>query len=126
MMNENEIARIAVDICYNIHRRYGPGIFENVYETIFCYELEKIPLPFERQKGVRLFHEGTDMGISFVPDIIIAKKVIIELKSVENLVEVHHKQILTYLRITGLKLGLLINFQVPLIRNGIFRIVNNL
>ena len=75
---------------------------------------------------MKVIHKGRDMGIGFIPDLIIDKKVIIELKSIENLAEVHYKQLLTYLRITNLKLGLLINFNVPLIKNGIHRIVNNL
>ena len=83
-------------------------------------------LPIIRQRGVKVIHEGIDMGIGFIPDLIVCDKVIIELKSVESLAEVHYKQLLTYLRITNLKLGLLINFNVPLIKDGIHRIVNNL
>lgn len=78
------------------------------------------------QRGVRVVHEGVNMGIGFVPDIILENKVIIELKSVEALAEVHRKQLTTYLRITGLKLGLLVNFNVPLMKEGLHRIVNNL
>jgi len=78
-----------------------------------------------RQRGIKVIHDGIDMGIGFIRDIIIDNKLILELKSVENLVEVHYKQLLTYLRLTKLKLGLLINFNVPLIKDGIHRIVNN-
>ncbi|MBC7949834.1 MAG: GxxExxY protein [Chitinophagaceae bacterium] len=125
-MTENEIATAAIDICFKIHDQYGPGLFESVYETIFCFEWEKTNLPYVRQTGIRIYHEGRDMGIGFIPDLILADKVIIELKSVEGIEDVHHKQLLTYLRITGLKLGLLINFNVSYIKNGIRRIVNNL
>ncbi len=79
-----------------------------------------------RQKGIKVIHDGVDMGIGFVPDLIVCEKVILELKSVETLAEVHYKQLLTYLKLTNLKLGLLINFKIPLIKDGIHRIVNNL
>ena len=125
-MTENEISKLAVNTCFRIHSLYGPGLFESIYEQIFCFEWEKTGIPFNRQQGIRVFHEGVDMGIGFIPDIVLANKVIVELKSVERLNEVHSKQLLTYLRITNLKLGLLINFNVPLIKNGIHRIVNNL
>jgi GxxExxY protein len=125
-LTENEISKIIVDIAYRIHKQYGAGLFESVYEEIFCYELSKLEIPFVRQKGIKVIHEGIDMGIGFVPDIIVYDKLIIELKSVENLAEVHYKQLLTYLRLTNIKLGLLINFNVPLIKDGIHRIVNNL
>lgn len=125
-MNENEIAKIAVDICYRLHKQYGPGLFETVYEEMVCYELKKLNIPFQRQCGIKVWHDGNDMGIGFRADIIIENKVILELKSVEMLAEVHYKQVITYLKISGMKLGLLINFKVPLIKDGIHRIVNNL
>ena len=125
-MKENEISKLIVNECFRIHNNYGPGLFESVYESILCYELEKLALPFTRQQGIRVVHEGVDMGIGFIPDLIIDNKVILELKSVEKLAEVHFKQLLTYLRISDLKLGLLINFNVPLIKDGIHRMANNL
>jgi len=125
-MSENEIAARAVDICFKIHVQYGPGLIESVYEEIFIYEWMKSEIGFERQKGIKVIHEGIDMGIGFRPDLILGGKVIVELKSVEVLAEVHFKQVLTYLRLTNLKLGLLINFNTPLIKNEINRIVNNL
>jgi len=126
MFSENEIAKKVVDVCFKIHTMYGPGLFESVYEQIFCHEWKKDIIPYSRQCGIKVIHEGVDMGIGFIPDIIIDSKVILELKSVETLAEVHYKQLLTYLRLTTIKLGLLINFNVPLIKNGIHRIVNNL
>lgn len=125
-MSENELAKIAVDICFKIHSRYGAGLFESVYEEIFFYEWNKTGIKLRRQQGIKVVHDGIDMGIGFVPDIIVADKLILEFKSVETLAEVHYKQVLTYLRLTNIKLGLLINFNVPLIKNGIHRIVNNL
>jgi len=125
-MTENELAKIVVDICFKIHSRYGPGLFESVYEGIFYYEWCKTGIEIKRQVGIKVIHEGIDMGIGFIPDLVVGYKLIVELKSVETLAEVHYKQVLTYLRLTNLKLGLLINFNVPLIKNGIHRIVNNL
>ncbi len=125
-MTENEISKIVVQLCFMIHKQYGPGLFESVYEEIFCYEWEKMGMPVVRQKGIRVIHDGVDMGIGFIPDLIVCDKVILELKSIEVLAEVHYKQLLTYLKLTDLKLGLLINFKVPLIKDGIHRIVNNL
>ena len=125
-MTENEIARLVVDVSYNIHKQYGPGLFESVYEEIFCYEWAKKGIAFKRQHGVPLVHETIRMEVGFRADVIIDDMVIIELKSIEALGPVHHKQLLTYLKLTDMKLGLLINFNVPLIKDGIHRIVNKL
>ena len=125
-MTENELATILVDIFYKIHLQYGPGLYESIYEEIICIELTKRSISFTRQKGFRVYHDGIDIGIGFIPDIVVENKVIIEIKSVEKLAEVHHKQLLTYLRLSKKKLGLLINFNVPLIKDGIHRKVNNL
>jgi GxxExxY protein len=125
-MTENEIAKIAVNICFNIHKEYGAGLFESVYEEIFTYEWNDTKIPCLRQQGIKVIHKGIDMGIGFIPDMVLDNKLIMEFKSVETLAEVHYKQLLTYLRLTNIKLGLLINFNVPLIKNGIHRIVNNL
>ncbi len=101
-------------------------MFESIYEEIFCYEWTKNGIPFKRQQGVPLVHEEIKMEVGFRADVIINDKVILELKSIEALAEVHYKQVQTYLKLTGLKLGLLVNFNVPLIKGGIHRIVNNL
>jgi GxxExxY protein len=126
MLSENEIAKIVVDICFKIHKQYGPGLFESVYEEIFCYEWEKTGILFTRQHPVSLIHEAVKMDIGFRADVIIDNKVVIELKSIEDLAPVHYKQVLTYLKLTNCKLGLLINFNVALIKDGIHRIVNKL
>ena len=126
MMSENEIARMAVNICFGIHKKYGPGLFETVYEEIFCYELTKTGLQFYRQHPVPLVHEQIKMQAGFRADIIIENRVVIELKSIETIAPVHYKQVQTYLKLTGCKLGLLVNFNVALIKNGIHRIVNQL
>jgi GxxExxY protein len=125
-MTENEISKVVVNVCFNIHMQYGPGLFESVYEEIFCYELAKTGLNFKRQHPVPLIHEEIKMEIGFRADVIVEEKVIVELKSIEALADVHYKQVQTYLKLSGCKLGLLINFNVPLIKDGIHRIVNNL
>ncbi len=126
MKNENELATIIVDLCFKIHKQYGPGLYENIYEEILCIELTKLGIRYSRQKCFSVYYEGVNLGIGFIADLIIEDKIVVELKSVERLAEVHHKQILSYLRVTNLKLGLLINFNVALIKDGIHRKVNNL
>ena len=126
MISENDISKLVVDLCFKIHSQYGPGLFESVYEEIFCYEWEKTGIPFSRQHPVPLIHEAIKMDIGFRADVIIDNKVVIELKSIEVLAPVHYKQLLTYLKLTNCKLGLLINFNVALIKDGIHRIVNKL
>ena len=125
-MSENEIATLALDVCFKIHKQYGPGLFESVYEEIFCHEWGKTGIPFKRQQGIPLVHEEIKMDIGFRADVILDDKVIIEIKSVEALADIHFKQVLTYLRLTNLKLGLLVNFNVALLKDGIKRIVNKL
>ena len=126
MITENEIARIVVDICFKIHTQYGPGLFESVYEEIFCHELTKTGWHFTRQQAVPLIYEEIKMEIGFRADVIVEKKVIVELKSIELLAPVNYKQVRTYLTLTGCKLGILVNFNVELIKDGIHRIVNKL
>jgi GxxExxY protein len=125
-MNENEIAKIALDCCFEIHKKLGPGLLESVYEEILYYELSKHNINSQRQVAIPVIYDKLKMEIGFRADIIVDGKVIIELKSVETILDVHKKQLLTYLKITGHKLGLLINFNTSLLKNGITRIVNNL
>ena len=125
-MTENEISKLVVDLCFKIHKQYGPGLFESVYEEIFYYEWLKNGIPVKRQHPVPLIHEQIKMEVGFRTDFILDNKVIIELKSIDALADIHYKQVQTYLKLTGIKLGLLVNFNVPLIKNGIHRIVNNL
>ncbi len=125
-MDENEIAKVIVNTAYSIHVELGPGLLESVYEEIMFYELKKQGLKVEKQKAISVFWDNIKMPIGFRADLIVENKVIIELKSVETIAPVHPKQLLTYLKITNLRLGLLINFNEKLIKNGITRIVNNL
>ncbi len=125
-MTENEIAKIIVNTCYNIHVELGPGLLESVYEEVLAFELLEKGLTIERQKPIAVSWKGIMMDIGFRLDIIVDNKVIIELKSVENIHPVHYKQLLTYLKITNCKLGILVNFNEALIKDGIKRVVNNL
>lgn len=125
-MTENELSAIVVDICYKMHVKLGPGLLESVYEAILYYELTKKGLFVERQKPVPVVWDEIKLDIGFRTDLIIENKLILEIKSIEKITEVHAKQVMTYLKITNIKLGLLINFNVPLIKFGITRIVNNL
>ena len=125
-MTENELAAILVDLFLKIHRRLGPGLLESVYEKVICYELTKLDIPFKCQQGIKVIYEGVEMDLGFRADLIVDNKVIVEIKSMEAIAPVHQKVVLTYLKLSGLKLGLLVNFNVELIKNGIQRIVNNL
>ncbi len=125
-MTENEIAKIVVDTCYQIHTKLGAGLFESVYEEVLCYELEKRELNFSRQKTIPVIWNEVKLEIGFRADIIVENKVVLEIKSIEQVASIHQKQLLTYLKLTNLKLGLLINFNTPLIKDGIQRIVNKL
>jgi GxxExxY protein len=125
-MTENEIATTVVDAAYTIHTRLGPGLLESVYETTLAYELNKRGLTVRRQQAMPVVYESVRMDIGFRADLIVADKVIVEIKSIEAVSPVHRKQLLTYLRLTDKRLGLLINFNVELIKGGLTRVVNNL
>ena len=125
-MTENKIAKIIVDAAYQIHVRLGPGLLESVYETVLAYELKKRGLNVVRQVPVPVIYDDLDFDEGFRADLIVEDRVIIELKSVENILPVHKKQLLTYLRLKDCRLGLLINFGEALIKDGISRIANGL
>lgn len=125
-MTENEIAKIIVDVAFKIHTTLGPGLLESVYEPVMAHELIKRGLRVARQVVVPIVYDGITLDEGFRADLIVEDLVIVELKSVEQIHPVHPKQLLTYLRLSNKRLGLLINFDVPLIKNGITRIVNGL
>lgn len=125
-MTENDVSRIIVNIAYKIHVNLGPGLLESVYEAIMYHELINKGLKVERQKPIPVIWEDVYLDIGFRSDLIVEDKVIIELKSIETISKVHFKQLLTYLKITDKKLGLLINFNEALIKDGIHRVVNGL
>ena len=123
-MTENEISYKVRGIIFDIYNQLGPGLYESVYEEILNYELTKMNLGFSRQKSLPVIWESLKMDKGFRADIIVENKVIIEIKSIELIANVHYKQLLTYLKVSNLKLGLLVNFQSdPLF---IKRVVNNL
>lgn len=123
-MTENELATIAVNVSYKIHSTLGPGLLESVYEAAFAYELSKRNIEFTRQKEIVVYYDNTILDVGFRGDIILEDKLLIEIKSLEQLEKVHHKIVLTYLKVSGMKLGLLINFKVNLIKDGIHRKIN--
>lgn len=125
-MTENDLAKRIVNAAYRIHTTLGPGLLESVYETTLTYELEKIGIKVLRQQALPVIYETIRMDIGFRADLIVGDKVIVEIKSVEAISPVHRKQLLTYLRLTNKRLGLLINFNVEVIRDGITRVVNGL
>ena len=125
-MTENEIAKHVVDVAYRIHSTYGPGLLESVYEAIMSHELRKRGLRVIQQQPIPLVHETIRMNVGFRADLIVQGLVVVEIKSIESIGPVHKKQLLTYLRIAEKRLGLLINFNVELIKNGISRVVNQL
>jgi GxxExxY protein len=125
-MTENEIAKEIVDVAFKLHYTYGPGLLESVYESIMAYELSKRGLEVSRQQAIPLVHESIKMAVGFRADLIVGHKVVVEIKSIDAIAPVHKKQLLTYLRLADKRLGLLINFNVDLIKHGIFRVVNGL
>ena len=125
-MTENEIAKIIVDAAFHLHKRLGPGLLETVYEVVLANMLQRRGLKVARQVPVAIVFDGIKFNEGFRADLIVEDKVIVELKSVEKVVPVHKKQLLTYLRLTDKRLGLLINFGAELIRDGISRVVNGL
>jgi len=126
MMTENEIATAVLDAAFKIHRILGPGLLESVYQATLDFELRKRGLRVVQQVGLPVYYEEIKLELGFRVDFIVADKVIIEIKSVEALAPVHRKQLLTYLRLMNLRLGLLLNFNVELMKQGIQRVVNGL
>jgi GxxExxY protein len=125
-MNENSVAREIVDAAYRVHTTLGPGLLESVYEAALAYELEKRGLSVTRQQAVSAVYEGIHIHTAFYADIVVENQVIVEIKAVEAVAPVHKMQLLTYLKLADKRLGLLINFNVLLIRDGITRIANGL
>lgn len=123
-MSVNEIAKHILDAAFLVHTKLGPGVFESVYEVLLAYELQKNGLTVERQKPMSITYDGVRFKEAFRSDLVVNGRVIAELKSVEALSAVHAKQLLTQLRLSGLKLGLLINFGEAHLKNGIRRIIN--
>ncbi len=116
-------AREVVDSAFKVHRELGPGLLESVYEACLVHELGKRAIPFQRQKSVPVRYDGEMIDTGLRLDLVVADVLVVELKVVDHLLPVHRAQLMTYLKLTGIRLGLLINFNVALIKDGIHRIV---
>jgi GxxExxY protein len=125
-MNENDLSNLTIGACLKIHRKLGPGLLESVYEKLLSYELTKQNIGFQRQVMVPINYVEIVIDLGFRADFIIEDLLVIELKSVEQILTVHKKQLLTYLKLSNKKLGLLVNFNVTLLKHGIVRMVNGL
>jgi len=125
-MTENEIGTIIVNAAIAVHRQLGPGLLESVYEIVLAYELQQRSLGVNRQMPIPIRYQDMTFDEAFRADLLVAEKVIVELKSVEQVSEAHKKQVQTYLRLTGCKLGFLLNFGEALMKRGITRVVNGL
>jgi GxxExxY protein len=125
-VTENEAAKQIVDAAFQVHTSLGPGLLESVYEVVLAYELEQRGLQVVRQQAIPVVYHDTRIEMGFRADLIVEDKVIVEIKSVEAIAPVHKKQLLTHLRLADKRLGLLINFNVALIKDGITRIANGM
>jgi GxxExxY protein len=125
-MRANEISRRVIGACIEIHRTLGPGLLESAYEECLCDELNLQSFAFERQKLLPVAYKGIKLDCGYRLDMVVEDQVIVELKTVPELLPVHEAQLLTYLKLSGLRLGLLVNFNVSVLKNGIKRMVNNL
>ena len=125
-MHENELAKIIVDKAFKIHKVLGPGLLESVYRASLAFELQKEGFRVAVERPIPAVYEDVHLELGFRADIVVENKVIIETKSVEAIAPIHWKVLLTYLRLADVRLGLLVNFNVELIKDGIKRVVNNL
>ena len=125
-MTENEISRVILDSAISVHKELGPGLLESVYEIVLAYEIEQRGLHVNRQVPITIRYKDMTFDAAFRADLVVEEKVIVELKSVEQISEVHKKQVQTYLRLRGCKLGFLLNFGEALMKRGIVRVVNGL
>lgn len=125
-MHENDISYLVRKAIFKVYNSLGPGLYESVYVTALSYELQQLDLSVKREVPLPIVYEGIKFEAGFRIDILVNDKVILEIKSIENLAEVHHKQVITYLKLSGLKLGLLVNFNSSNIAESIYRKVNGL
>jgi GxxExxY protein len=125
-MSENELGTIILEAAIHVHRELGPGLLESVYEVILFHELKKRNLKVERQVPISIHYNGIKFDEGFRLDLSVEDKIVLELKSLEHLTTAHKKQLQTYLRLTGLKLGYILNFGDALMKKGIVRAVNGL
>jgi len=125
-MNENEISNVILGVAIELHKSLGPGLLESAYENALVYDLMKKGRDVKQQVAMPFIYKEVKLDVGYRIDLIVENKVLIEVKSIEDLAPVHYSQVLTYLRLSKLKLGLLMNFNTKLLKDGIHRIVNNL
>ena len=125
-MNENEIGERVLGCALTVHRNLGPGLLESTYEACLAHELRKIEMPYQRQLTLPLVYDGEVIETGYRLDLLVCDLVVVEIKAVELLLEVHRAQLLSYLKLGGYRLGYLLNFTVPLMKNGIIRMANGL
>jgi len=124
-MEINQLTERVIGACVEIHKALGPGLLESAYEECLCHELRLAGLGFERQRPLPVAYKGVQLDCGYRLDVVVENKLVVELKSVDMLAPIHEAQLLTYLKLSGLTVGLLINFNVPVLRRGIKRIVNH-
>lgn len=125
-MTEDQISYEVIGAAIEVHKHLGPGLLESAYEDCLAKGLCLRDIPFQRQKPLPISYKGTDVDVAYRLDMFVADKVLVELKAVDSILPIHEAQVLTYLRLSGCKLGLLINFNVPVVRDGIRRLVLDL
>ncbi|GAB4015963.1 GxxExxY protein [Spirosoma migulaei] len=123
-MNDNQITESIIGCAMNVHRRLGPGLLESAYEECIAYEMDKARMFFERQKAMPIVYDEIKLDTGYRIDLLVEHRIVVELKAVETLTDVHVAQIMTYLRLSNCRFGLLINFNVTLLKNGLKRVVN--
>jgi GxxExxY protein len=123
MLFEEQLSEQVIGAAIEVHKHLGPGLMESVYEECLCKELQLRGIPFERQFPIPVTYKTLDVGCAYRANVVVDKKIILELKAVENINSLHKAQLLTYMRLTGMKIGLLLNFNVPALKDGITRLV---
>ena len=123
-MDINDLTGEVIGAAIEVHKALGPGLLESTYEECLCIELELRNIPFERQKEIPIGYKGVNLNHAYRLDIVVPNKLIVELKACESLEPIHDAQLLTYLKLSGIKIGLLINFNVPVLKEGIKRLAN--
>jgi GxxExxY protein len=126
IMNINDLTGEVIGAAIEVHKHLGPGLLESAYEECLCHELRAGGIAYERQKPLPINYKGIALDCGYRLDVVVKKTIVLELKSCERIEDIHRAQLLTYLRLSGLKLGLILNFNVPIMKEGIVRIVNNL
>ena len=125
-MDEDQLSNVIIGAAIEVHRALGPGLLESAYEGCLARELALRKVPFERQKGIPVIYKGEEIDCGFRLDLLVDQKVIVELKAVDRLAQIHRAQVITYLKLTGCKLALLLNFNVMTMKDGIKRVAHHL